>query len=410
MKSTFNVLFFLKRDKQKKDGRTPLMCRITVDGKEARFSMKQNVVSKQWDVKANKAIGRANDVVETNLLIDKTRSSLFQIYRDLQDRGKRITAEVIKNSFLGLDTSYETLLSLFDKHNQDARKLIGKGLVADTVEKYELTRRRLHEFMTFKYNISDINIKEVNNMFILDFETYMRTIGNCSGNTAAKYMRLFKKIILLAKNNGLLNVDPFASYKIQFKKVDRGYLTQHELEAIMAKEFTIERLEHVRDIFIFACFTGLAYIDVQQLRKEHIRESFDGKPWIMTKRQKTGVPTNVPLLEVPQAILKKYEDKLTGDKLLPVPSNQKLNSYLKEIADLCNVNKNLTFHMARHTFSTTITLSQGVPIESVSKMLGHTNIRTTQIYARITNEKVSNDMDILSEKLKGKGINQAVNQ
>ena len=178
----------------------------------------------------------------------------------------------------------------------------------------------------------------------------------------------------------------------------------------MAKEFTIERLEHVRDIFIFACFTGLAYIDVQQLRKEHIRESFDGKPWIMTKRQKTGVPTNVPLLDVPQAILKKYEDKLPGDKLLPVPSNQKLNSYLKEIADLCNVKKNLTFHMARHTFSTTITLSQGVPIESVSKMLGHTNIRTTQIYARITNEKVSNDMDILSEKLKGIRMNQAVNQ
>ena len=410
MKSTFRVLFFLKRDKQKKDGRTPLMCRITVDGKESRFNMKMDILPEHWDVKASKAMGRAKEVDEINSLIDNVKASLYQIYRDLQERGKQVTSEIIKNSFLGLDDSFETLLNLFDKHNEDARNLIGNGLVADTVEKYELTRRRLHEFMTFKYKISDINIKEVNNMFILDFETYMRTIGKCSANTAAKYMRLFKQIILLAKNNGLLNADPFASYKIQFKKTDRGYLTQYELEAIMDKEFEIERLEHVRDIFIFACFTGLAYIDVQKLRKEHIRESFDGKPWIMTKRQKTNISTNVPLLDVPLAILKKYEDKLTGDKLLPVPSNQKLNSYLKEIADLCNVKKNLTFHMARHTFSTTITLSQGVPIESVSKMLGHTNIRTTQIYARITNEKVSNDMDILSEKLKGMGINQAVNQ
>ena len=409
MKSTFNVLFFLKRDKQKKDGRTPLMCRITVDGKESRFNMKMDINPESWNVKANKAIGRGPEVQEVNSLIDNVKASLFQIYRDLQERGKQVTAEVIKNSFLGLDNTFETLLNLFDKHNEDARKLIGNGLVADTVEKYELTRRRLAEFMTFKYNLSDMNIKDINNMFILDFETYLRTMCGCSSNTAAKYMRLFKKIILLAKNNGLLTVDPFASYKIQFKKVDRGYLTQRELELIMAKEFAIERLEHVRDIFIFACFTGLAYIDVQKLRKEHIRESFDGKQWIMTKRQKTNIATNVPLLDVPQQIIKKYEDKqLNNDRVLPVPSNQKLNSYLKEIADVCGINKNLTFHMARHTFSTTVTLSKGVPIESVSKMLGHTNIRTTQIYARITNEKVGNDMEILSEKLNELGLNQKI--
>lgn len=407
MKSTFNVLFFLKRDKQKKDGRTPLMCRITVDGKEARFSMKQNVASKHWDLKANKAIGRANDVVETNLLIDKTRSSLFQIYRDLQDRGKRITAEIIKNSFLGLDTSYETLLSLFDKHNQDARELIGNGLVADTVEKYELTRRRLYEFMIFKYNLTDIAIKEINNLFIVDFETYLKTICSCSKNTVAKYMRLFKKIILLAKNNALLSIDPFANYKIQFKKVDRGYLTQQELEIIVSKKFAIERLEHVRDLFIFACFTGLAYIDVQKLQKENIKKSFDGKLWIMTKRQKTNISTDLPLLDVPYMIIKKYEKQQKNcNNILPVLSNQKLNAYLKEIADVCSIQKNLTFHMARHTFSTTITLAKGVPIETVSKMLGHTNIRTTQIYARITNEKVSNDMEILSEKLRDWKITQ----
>lgn len=180
MKSTFKVLFFLKRDKQKKDGRTPLMCRITVDGKEARFSMKMDINPESWDLKANKAFGRAKEVQEVNSLVDNTKASLFRIYRELQDRGKQITAEVIKNSFLGLDDTFQTLLQLYDKHNEDARKLIGNGLVEDTVEKYELTRKRLYEFMIFKYNISDINIKEINNMFILDFETYLRTMCSCS--------------------------------------------------------------------------------------------------------------------------------------------------------------------------------------------------------------------------------------
>ena len=193
--------------------------------------------------------------------------------------------------------------------------------------------------------------------------------------------------------------DPFVNYKIRLKRVDRGYLTEHELQKILKKKFTCSRLEQVRDVFIFACFTGLAYIDVRNLTKENIRISFDDKPWIMTARQKTDTAVNVPLLKVPQAILKKYEGKLPNGLLLPVLSNQKLNSYLKEIGDLCGISKNITFHLARHTFATTMTLAKGVPIESVSKMLGHTNIQTTQIYARITSDKISRDMQALSGKL-----------
>ena len=214
----------------------------------------------------------------------------------------------------------------------------------------------------------------------------------------AKFMQFFKRIIILARNNGLIVHDPFANYKIQLKKVDRGYLTEQEMNKIIQKKFPTKRLEQVRDIFIFSCFTGLAYIDVKELTKNHIRISFDGNIWIMTKRHKTKVNVNVPLMDIPKKILQKYEGELPDDKILPVLSNQKMNAYLKEIADVCGITKNLTFHLARHTFATTVTLAKGIPIETVSKMLGHTNIQTTQIYARITNDKISKDMEGLSEK------------
>ena len=214
----------------------------------------------------------------------------------------------------------------------------------------------------------------------------------------AKFMQFFKRIIILARNNGLIVHDPFANYKIQLKKVDRGYLTEQEMNKIIQKKFPTKRLEQVRDIFIFSCFTGLAYIDVKELTKNHIRISFDGNIWIMTKRHKTKVNVNVPLMDIPKKILQKYEGELPDDKILPVLSNQKMNAYLKEIGDVCGITKNLTFHLARHTFATTVTLSKGIPIETVSKMLGHTNIQTTQIYARITNDKISKDMQGLSEK------------
>ena len=214
-------------------------------------------------------------------------------------------------------------------------------------------------------------------------------------------MQFFKRIILIARNNGILIGDPFASYKIRLEKVDRGYLSEDEIKIILKKKMVSERLEQVRDVFIFSCFSGLAYVDVANLKQDNIRKSFDGNLWIITKRQKTNTDVNVPLLDIPKMILEKYKGKLPDGKILPIISNQKLNAYLKEIADVCGVKKNLTFHLARHTFATTTTLAKGVPIETVSKMLGHTNIETTQIYARITNNKISNDMQGLDKKFVG---------
>ena len=214
-------------------------------------------------------------------------------------------------------------------------------------------------------------------------------------------MQFFKRIILIARNNGILIGDPFANYKIRLEKVDRGYLSEDEIKIILKKKMVSERLEQVRDVFIFSCFSGLAYIDVANLKEDNIRKSFDGNLWIITKRQKTNTDVNVPLLDIPKMILEKYKGKLPNGKVLPIISNQKLNAYLKEIADVCGIKKNLTFHLARHTFATTTTLAKGVPIETVSKMLGHTNIETTQIYARITNNKISNDMQGLDKKFVG---------
>ena len=196
-------------------------------------------------------------------------------------------------------------------------------------------------------------------------------------------MQFFKRIILIARNNGILVGDPFANYKIRLEKVDRGYLTEDEIKIILKKKMVSERLEQVRDVFIFSCFSGLAYVDVANLKEDNIRKSFDGNLWIITKRQKTNTDVNVPLLDIPKMILEKYKGKLPNGKVLPIISNQKLNAYLKEIADVCGIKKNLTFHLARHTFATTTTLAKGVPIETVSKMLGHTNIETTQILSLI---------------------------
>ena len=409
MRSTFRVLFFLKRDKQKANGNMPIFCRITIDKQEARFGIKTDVDPSIWDVKAGKAVGRTSEVVEINSIIDKTKSTLFSVYNDLLLSDANVTAEKVKNYFLGGATKDHNLLEQFKHHNENVEKLIGISKSKATYQKYEITRKHLTNFIKERYNLSDISFKEINNLFITDFEVYLLTTCGCNSNTTAKFMQFFKRIVIIAKNNGWIRADPFANYKIRLKKVDRGYLQQSEVESIMNKKFAAKRLEQVRDIFVFSCFCGLAYIDVKKLRKEDIRTSFDGNLWIMGKREKTDVSFSIPLLDIPKRILEKYEGTLPDNRILPVPSNQKLNAYLKEIGDLCGIDKDLSFHLARHTFAT-LTLSKGVSIESVSKMLGHTNIRTTQIYARITDEKVGHDMNAFAGKVKGMGDKLVVNQ
>lgn len=348
MKSTFKVIFYLKKDKIKLNGKAPVFCRITIDGSATRFSLKTEIDSELWNIDFSRAIGKSKEAVELNKILESTSASLHVVYRKILEKDNYVTAEKVKNTFLGLSKDSTTLLELFRQHNEDLNKTVGISIVKATMQRYNRTFLRLQEFMKVRYNITDISLKEIELQFITDFELFLRTTSKCNVNTTNKFLSIFKKIITIGKNNGWISIDPFSNHKMRYEKVDRGYLTDSELQVIIEKDFGSERLNQVRDIFVFSCYTGLAYVDVSLLTEHDIRESFDGNLWIMTKREKTGVNVNVPLLDIPLSLIQKYKGKTGNNKLLPIISNQKTNAYLKEIADVCNIPKNLTFHLARH--------------------------------------------------------------
>lgn len=407
--SNFNIRFYLRTNHVNKDGTCAIMVRVTVNSERVVFSTKLSADPDKWDAKANRVYGKSKSDRELNRTLDDMSSSIRSHYYELERYEASVTAEKVRNSFLGITARTESLMQLFREYMDECASLAGISKSKATVQKYDRCYRRVQEFLKAKYNLSDIPLVEIGHKFITDLECYLRTVSQCNENTTAKFLQTFKMIIIRARNNGYIKGDPFSNYRIRLKRVDRGYLTEEELWAIMGKEFATKRLSQVRDIFIFSCYTGLAYIDIKELTADNIRTSFDGNQWIMTHRHKTETPVNVPLLDIPKQLVTKYRGTTKDGKLLPVLSNQKMNAYLKEIATLCGIDKNITFHLARHTFATTITLSQGVPIESVSKMLGHTNIQTTQIYARITNDKISRDMAVLSSKMKANATAAASN-
>ena len=399
--STFKILFYLRSNYRNKDGTSAVMVRISIDGEREDWSSKLFCDPNKWDGKAGRAIGRSSKVFELNNHLQDIQTILTNHYYDIQRRHGYVTAEMVRNAYMGITAREESLLKLYEQHLEDTKKLVGLTKADPTYRKYERMYRRVVEFMKKKYNITDIPLREIKYRFIVDLEFFLRTEYKYSQNTTYKCMKFFKQVINKAIRAGLITVDPFNGYKISIERVDRGYLTEDELQKMMVKEFASARLEQVRDIFIFACFTGLAYIDLANLRVDNIQKMFDGRLWVVTHRQKTNTKVTVPLLKPALKILEKYNGMFSDGKLLPIITNQKLNCYLKEIATICGIEKNLTFHLARHTFATTMTLGKGVPIESVSKMLGHTNIQTTQIYARITAQKISHDMEDLAKNLEG---------
>jgi len=399
MRSTFKVLFFLKRDKQKSNGLIPLYCRITVDGQETRFGMKCDVNPKCWDVETGKATGRTTDAVKTNFIVENTKAAIYKVYRELQERDNYVTAEKIKNVFLGIDVKQQTLLELFDYHNKERKLQIGVNLSKSTYNVYCLVRRIIANFLIYKYNLHDIPVKGVNHQFLSDFEIYLLTVQEYSKNTIVTTMKKFRHIIEVALNKELIHKNPFKEFKLQWQKTNRGYLTQSELETIIDFQFDDKRLEQARDIFVFCAFTGMAHTDVKHLTNKHIQSSFDGKLWIRGKRRKTDIEYHIPLMNTPKMILEKYKGKANDDLAIPVFDIVNYNILLKKIAQSCGITKNVSSHLARHTFAT-LALTKGVSIESVSKMLGHTKISTTQIYARIIDEKVSHEMGAFAGNVK----------
>uniref|UniRef100_UPI004048C03D site-specific integrase n=1 Tax=Flavobacterium sp. TaxID=239 RepID=UPI004048C03D len=345
--------------------------------------------------------GNSEEARSINSHLDMLKIQIIDTQMELVHKKIQITAESFKSLLLGFDERARMLVPIFQDHNNKIKELVGKEYAPGTLERYTTSLKHTIEFMQWKYNVSDIDIMKIDHAFITDYEFWLRSVRNCANNTAVKYIKNFNKIIKICLANDWLDKNPFANYKSKVKEVERVYLSEDEIQNIIEKEFKTERLSLVRDIFLFSCFTGLAYIDVKNLTKSHISFGIDGEKWIFTHRQKTESASKIPILPVTQMIIDKYENHPQSnnqEKLLPILSNQKMNAYLKEIATVCEIEKELTFHIARHTFATTVTLTNGVPIESVSKMLGHKNLRTTQHYAKVLDRKVSEDMRILKDK------------
>lgn len=397
----YSIRFVIKRGKSK-NGKSPVVCRITVNGKRVEIAMKKSIEPGKWSAASGRAKGNSEEARVINMHIDLTTNEIMRHHNKLVIEGKPTDAQSIKNSFLGLTEKKYSLIEVFKYHNERMKAVIGIDVQLGTYKKFETVLGKIERFIEKFYNREDLYLDELNFKFITDFEYFMKTEDSVKHNTALRYIRCLKKIIILALNNEWISRNPFANYKCQYTRVNREVLTEEELTALWKKDIGIPRLDEVKDIFLFCCYTGYAFIDVEKLSRKDLARGIDGDYWIFTERKKTGVTSNVPMLPKAMEIIEKYADHkgcINDDKLLPVKSNQKMNAYLKEVATLCGISKNLTMHMARHTFATTVTLSNGVPIETVSKMLGHTKLATTQIYAQVLDNKVSADMQKLKSVL-----------
>jgi site-specific recombinase XerD len=401
MNTTVSILFYIKRSKANNDGICPIYVRVTIQAKRFEFSANRYVNPDRWSSEGAKVRGTNEEARTINSHLDYLKNQVLEAEKRLFKKDIRVTSENLKNELFEASETKRMLVPIFQDHNNKIKQLVGKEYAPGTLERYKTSLSHTIEFLQWKYKVSDIEINKIDHAFITDYEFWLRSVRNCANNTAVKYIKNFNKIIKLCMANDWLEKNPFANYKSKVKEVERVYLSEEEILNIINKDFKTERLSLVRDIFLFSCFTGLAYIDVKNLTKSHISIGIDGGKWIFTHRQKTESASKIPVLPITQMIIDKYANHPKSnneDKLLPILTNQKMNAYLKEIAGVCEIEKELTFHIARHTFATTVTLTNGVPIESVSKMLGHKNLRTTQHYAKVLDKKVSEDMKILRDK------------
>ncbi len=401
-RTTFGLLFYIRRDKTNKKGEAPVFMRLTINGERADASIKRFIEPHAWNSAKGKANEKSRGGKDLNLYLDAISANILRIQRDLELDKKEVSAQIILNRYLGKEQSdRHTLMEVFRAHNEKCRALSGISLAPGTVIRYETTLRLTEEFLQKSYQKEDCYLDEVTNQFIEDFEFFLKTVRRCCHNTTSKYLMNFKKIVRIALAKGWMKKDPFAQIRFHLDPVEREFLEKQELKAMLNKAISIPRLAQVRDIFCFCCLTGLAFTDVQQLKEEHLVADIHGKIWIRKARQKTKNMCNIPLLDEAQKIIDRYREHpycQTHGVLLPVCSNQKMNSYLKELADICGIRKNLSTHVARHTFAT-LTLASGATIDNVAKMLGHANVNMTRRYAKVLDSSIMRDMEVVAENM-----------
>ncbi|MDP5060657.1 MAG: site-specific integrase [Maribacter sp.] len=399
--STFSTLFWVY-SKRATNNQANIYVRITVNSKKVNISLKKKTDIDLWDSARQRVKGHSKEARVTNLYLDEVQSLLFSHYKELKLEHKTLSAQILKSRFLGEEKTEYSLVDLITFFND---KMSNK-LSPKTLTHYRTSQNYVLSFLQKEYTENDRFLRDLDYKFVIGLEDYLRGYrpkhyqGKIGNNAVMKHIQRLRRMINLALDMDWIDKDPFVKFKAKLEKRERDFLTKKELNKIESLPLKIARLDIVRDLFIFSCYTGIAYIDIMTLTSKNIIEGIDSENWIMSNRAKTGTPFKIPILSKAQNIIEKYSSTTNENiRLLPKLSNQKLNSYLKEIADLCKIEKNLTFHMARHTFATTVTLSNGVPLETVSKLLGHTKLATTQIYARVIEQKVSDDMSLLRSKI-----------
>lgn len=401
-RNSFCSHFFIRGYRTNKRGLVGIECGITMDGKRVTFSTGLKINPDVWDNLKQRVKGKSEEVIIMNETLKTIHNKLYEKSLELTQKGLFVTPDLLKDAYLNkvgcLQT--HTLLEEFQNYINDRQALTNKSLSPATFECDLRTQTLIKEFIHHKFNRKDIQLTELNHSFISAFHTFLIAEKNHSTNTTIKHLKILKRVIDIAFANGYISTNPFFQYKVKRENVIKEFLTEEELRRIINKDFDLPRLERMRDVFIFACYTGLSYGDVKSLEACHIITDKEGRMWIYKKRVKTGILARIPLLPIPKLILEKYKG---SNRLLPIIDCSSTNIYLKEIATLCGINKNVTFHTARYTFATTVTLTNHVSLEAVSKMLGHTNTRMTERYAKVINRYISEEMDKLEQKLSAKG-------
>lgn len=396
VRSSFSILFFIRESKARKSGKAPIELMITVNGERCPLSTGKQVPIDKWDKTKQQVKGKDEEAQSLNNYLKAIKAKLYQKEAELLDRGFIITAELLRDAYFDKVESLKekSLFEVFEEHNREQEKLVGNGVSKATYWISVYTVRLLKEFVQQKYKREDLYLRELNLNFIQSFHTFLRIDKGMAQNSSTKHLKLLKKIVNLAVANSYMATNPFITYKIEREPVEIDFLDEEELRKIINFDTPLPRLERAKDMFLFGCFTGLSYIDIKTLAPEHFEKDNTGRIWIKKRRVKTGVLSRIPLLPIAKLILDKYKG---GEKLLPIQDPADINKYLKDIAILCDIKKRITFHTSRHTFASTVTLANNISLEVVSKMLGHTNTRMTNHYAKLIDKCIGEQMDKLMD-------------
>ena len=398
MRSTFKTVFYVNGSKER-NGIVPIMGRVTINGTIAQFSCKQSVTKAIWDAKGNRAIGKSKEAKEVNFVLDNIKAQITKHYQRLSDREAFVTAEMVRNAYQGIGTEYETLLRAFDKENAAFAQRVGKDRAVRTYRKYLTVRKYVADFIKYQYKRSDMSMNELTEEFIHDFCLYLKNVVGLAQSSIWIYSIPLKHMVTAAHYNGKIPRNPFAMYHVDPDHKEREFLTEEELSMFAGIKLENPNFSFARDLFLFGCWTGISFIDIKNLTEDNIVNINDA-PWIVSQRQKTGVPFKIKLMESSLQIIERYKPFRKDEHLFAIGSLDMVNKRIKRVAKMCGIKKRISFHVSRHTFAV-LALEHGMPIESVSKILGHTNITTTQIYAKVTSTKLDHDISVFESRIKG---------